>query len=68
MKSACLAALALALAIPAGAQTVVVTAGRLLDARKGSYVENAAIWIEGERIKEAGLVRRCRRMPPGTPE
>ena len=26
----------------------------MLDVRKGSYVENAAIWIEGERIKEVG--------------
>jgi imidazolonepropionase-like amidohydrolase len=33
---------------------VVVKAARLLDVRKGSYVENAAIWIEGERIKEVG--------------
>jgi imidazolonepropionase-like amidohydrolase len=34
--------------------SIVVKAGRVLDARKGSYVENAAIWIEGERIKEVG--------------
>jgi len=32
----------------------VVKAGRLLDVRKGSYIDNAAIWIEGERIKETG--------------
>jgi imidazolonepropionase-like amidohydrolase len=30
----------------------VVKAARLLDVRKGSYVENAAVWIDGERIKE----------------
>ncbi|HEV2401468.1 MAG TPA: amidohydrolase family protein [Candidatus Sulfotelmatobacter sp.] len=35
--------------------SVVVKAARVLDVRKGSYVENAAIWIEGERIKEVGL-------------
>jgi imidazolonepropionase-like amidohydrolase len=29
-----------------------VKAGKLLDVRKGSYIENAGIWIEGERIKE----------------
>lgn len=32
----------------------VVKAARLLDVRKGVYVENAAVWIEGERIKEVG--------------
>src|SRR5277367_2838652 len=34
--------------------SVVVKAGRLLDISKGSYIENAAVWIEGERIKEVG--------------
>ena len=34
--------------------SIVVKAGKLLDAGKGSYVENAAIWIEADRIKEAG--------------
>jgi imidazolonepropionase-like amidohydrolase len=34
--------------------SVVVKAARLLDVRKGVYIENAAIWIEGERIKEVG--------------
>jgi len=34
--------------------SVVVIAGRLLDVSKGSYVESAAVWIEGERIKEVG--------------
>jgi imidazolonepropionase-like amidohydrolase len=33
---------------------ILVKAGRLLDVRQGSYIENAAIYIEGERIKEAG--------------
>jgi imidazolonepropionase-like amidohydrolase len=31
-----------------------VKAAKLLDVRKGVYVENPAIWIEGERIKEVG--------------
>ncbi len=34
--------------------SLVVKAGRVLDVRKGSYVENAAVWIEGDRIKEVG--------------
>ena len=34
--------------------SVVVKAAKVLDVRKGSYVENAAIWIEGDRIKEVG--------------
>jgi imidazolonepropionase-like amidohydrolase len=35
-------------------QSVVVKAARVLDVRKGSYVDNAAVWIEGERVKEVG--------------
>ena len=34
--------------------SIVVKAGKLLDVRKGSYIENAAIWIEGDHIKEVG--------------
>lgn len=34
--------------------SVVVKAAKLLDVRKGVYLENAAIWIEGERIREVG--------------
>jgi imidazolonepropionase-like amidohydrolase len=34
--------------------SILVKAGKLLDVRKGSYTENAAIWIEGQRIKEVG--------------
>src|ERR1700734_2434094 len=33
---------------------IVVEAARLLDVRTGKYVENAAVWIEGETIKEVG--------------
>jgi|SRR5277367_5200294 len=36
------------------AVSVLVKAGKLLDVRKGSYIEGAAIWIEGDRIKEVG--------------
>jgi imidazolonepropionase-like amidohydrolase len=34
--------------------SVLVKAGKLLDVRKGGYIEGAAIWIEGDRIKEVG--------------
>jgi imidazolonepropionase-like amidohydrolase len=51
------------LCIPAVAQSksdrqtpaaVVVKAAKVLDVRRGVYIENAAIWIEGARIKEVG--------------
>ena len=34
--------------------SIVVKAAKLLDVRTGAYVENAAVWIEGDRIKEVG--------------
>ena len=34
--------------------SIVVKAMKLLDVRKGSYLENAAVWIVGDRIKEVG--------------
>lgn len=33
---------------------VVIKAARVLDVRKGRYLDNAAIWLDGERIKEVG--------------
>ena len=36
------------------AASVLVKAGKLLDVRKGGYIEGGAIWIEGEHIKEVG--------------
>jgi imidazolonepropionase-like amidohydrolase len=65
MKScpAVLAIISAVLSIPALAQSkpdtqtpgaVVVKAARVLDVRRGVYIENAAIWIEGDRIKEVG--------------
>ena len=50
----CLSSHAQSQSMPAPPVSVVVKAAKLLDVRKGSYVENAAIWIEGERIKEVG--------------
>jgi imidazolonepropionase-like amidohydrolase len=35
-------------------RSTVLKASRLLDVRQGTYLENAALWIEGERIKEIG--------------
>jgi imidazolonepropionase-like amidohydrolase len=39
------------------ADIVLVKAARLLDVRTGQYTENAAVLIEGERIKEVGPVK-----------
>ena len=36
------------------ATSFVVKAAKVLDVHKGSYIENAAIWMEGESIKEVG--------------
>ncbi len=35
---------------------VLIKAGKLLDVRKGLYLQNAAILVEGDRIKEVGLL------------
>ena len=49
--------LLLAAALAASQQpSVLIKTGRLLDVRKGSYLENAAILIEGDRIKAVGQV------------
>jgi imidazolonepropionase-like amidohydrolase len=34
--------------------STVIKAARLLDVRKGTYLQNAAVWIEADRIKEIG--------------
>lgn len=34
--------------------SIFVKAGKLLNVATGAYIENAGIWIEGERIKEVG--------------
>ena len=51
------AGIALGQAQPDSARPIVVKAARLLDVRQGKYLENAAIWIDGEHIKEVGTVR-----------
>jgi imidazolonepropionase-like amidohydrolase len=39
---------------PPASSSLFVKAAKLLDVQKGSYIENAGVWIEGERIKEVG--------------
>lgn len=39
-------------------------AAKVLDVRKGIYIENAAIWIEGERIKEVGQASEIKSHAP----
>ena len=61
-----IAGLLLAGLLPAAAtaQSMVVKAARVLDVRKGSYIENAGIWIEGARIREAGRLAEVRAHAP----
>lgn len=45
--------------------SIFIKAGKLLDVRHGVYIENAGIWIEGERIKEVGRGTEIQsRVPP----
>ena len=60
----CLSAFTQSQSAPAAPTSVVVKAAKVLDVRKGIYVENAAIWIEGERIKEVGSVREIQGRAP----
>jgi imidazolonepropionase-like amidohydrolase len=46
------------------APSVLVKAGKLLDVRKGLYIENAAIWIIGDRIKEVGRLAEVQAHAP----
>lgn len=46
------------------AVSVLLKAGRLLDVRTGSYIEGAAIWIEGDRIKEVGRLAEVQAHAP----
>jgi imidazolonepropionase-like amidohydrolase len=46
------------------AVSVLLKAGRLLDVRTGSYIEGAAIWIEGDRIKEVGRLTEVQAHAP----
>ena len=39
-------------------------AAKLLDVRNGAYIENAAVWIAGERIKEVGPAFEVQRLAP----
>lgn len=35
--------------------SILIKAGRLLDVAQARYIQNAEIWIQGDRIKEVGL-------------
>lgn len=48
--SAALAVLALSLAVPAQAETLVVTAARMVDVERGRYVENPVVVVTDGRI------------------
>ena len=56
LASALLPACAVSQSIPDArpADVTIVKAARLLDVRAGRYLENAAVLIEGDRIKEVG--------------
>lgn len=48
-------------------QSLIVKSARLLDVRKGVFIENAAVWIDGTRIKEVGSIADVRtHAPQGT--
>ncbi len=36
--------------------TVLIKAGKLLDVRKGAYIQNAGVLVEGDRITEVGVL------------
>ncbi len=57
-----LLAIAASMATAAGAETVVVRAGALLDVETGRLARNRCVTIEGERIKAVGA---CTRLPKG---
>lgn len=44
--------------------SILVKAGKLLDVRNGGYVQNVAIWIEGDRIKEVGPLSQIQSHAP----
>lgn len=44
--------------------SIVIKAGRLLDVHNGNYLDNAALWIQGERIKAVGHVADVQAQAP----
>ncbi|HKD17919.1 MAG TPA: amidohydrolase family protein [Thermoanaerobaculia bacterium] len=51
---------------PVGAprKSIVVRAGQVLDVRSGTYVKDAAIYVEGERIKAVGSASDVLKLAP----
>lgn len=48
------------------AASMVVKAAKLLDVRTGTYLNNAAVWIEGDTIKEVGAASDIQSRAPKT--
>ncbi|HTS37380.1 MAG TPA: amidohydrolase family protein [Candidatus Solibacter sp.] len=61
-----LAAFAQSTAVAKSPTTVILKAGKLLDVRTGAYAANAAIWIEGDKIKEVGTASQIQVHAPKT--
>lgn len=49
---------------PRSSPAVVIKSSSILDVRKGNYIENAAIWIEADRIKEIGRASEIQSRAP----
>jgi imidazolonepropionase-like amidohydrolase len=49
---------------PSGGESMVLRAAKLLDVRSGSYVSQAAVYVEGERIKAVGAVGDVMKQAP----
>jgi imidazolonepropionase-like amidohydrolase len=47
---------------------IIVRAARVLNVRGGTYIKDAAIWVEGERIKAVGVAADVLRQAPATAE
>ena len=45
--------------------SLLIKAGKLLDVRKGTYIDNVAIWIEEDRIKEVDSISQVAHAPRG---
>lgn len=46
------------------AAQIVLKVARVLDVRKGAYIENGALWIDGDRIKEIGSASKTQSHAP----
>ena len=51
-------------AAPSAQKATVIKAARMLDVGSGKYVSSAALWIENDKIKEAGPLAEVQRHAP----